>query len=118
LWSWYEGVNTDRQLALAFGRGLQATNILRNREEDKERSVTFYPEGWTDEDMQKYARANLQAGQKYAESLPADSAALKFCRIPLALAIGTLDILEQGKEKLGRNDVLAIVKACLQVAGK
>lgn len=115
LWAWYEGVTTDRNLALGFGRGLQATNILRNREEDKQRSVTFYPEGWTDEMMQDYARTNLEQGKKYLEQLPMNSAAMKFCRIPLALAIGTLDILQQGKEKLGRSDVLAIVKECLQV---
>ena len=118
LWAWYEGVNTDRQLALGFGRGLQSTNILRNREEDKVRSVTFYPEGWTDDDMQAYARENLDLGKKYIDSLPADSAALKFCKIPFALAVGTLNIIQQGKEKLGRTDVLAIVKDCLQVESK
>jgi farnesyl-diphosphate farnesyltransferase len=35
--------------------------------------------------------------------------ALDFCKIPLALAHGTLEALAQGKEKLSRGDVLAII---------
>lgn len=118
LWAWYEGVKTDRHLAVAFGRGLQATNILRNRAEDKERGVTFYPPGWTDQDMQNYARKNLDGGELYKQSLPQTSAALIFCKIPHALAVGTLNILQQGKQKLERTDVVTIVKECLQVEGK
>lgn len=114
LWSWYEGITTDRNLALAFGRGLQATNIVRNKDEDKGRSVSFYPEGWSDEDMHAYARANLEEANKYIAALPSDSAALKFCRIPFALAVGTLNFIQAGKEKLGRSDVLAIVKQCVE----
>jgi len=118
LWAWHEGVKTDRHLAVAFGRGLQATNILRNRGEDKDRGVTFYPEGWTDRDMQDYARENLNLGELYKQSLPEGSAAITFCKIPLALAVGTLNIIQQGKEKLERADVVNIVKTCLGVGSK
>ncbi len=34
IWEWFEGVKTDRGLAVAFGRGLQAVNMLRNVDED------------------------------------------------------------------------------------
>lgn len=113
LWAWYEGVKTDRHLAVCFGRGLQATNILRNRGEDKDRGVTFYPPGWTDDDMQAYARRNLEGGEEYKKSLPEGSAALTFCKIPLALAVGTLNIMQLGKAKLEREEVVSIVKECL-----
>jgi farnesyl-diphosphate farnesyltransferase len=47
IWEWFEGVKTDRNLTIGYGRGLQSVNILRNSGEDKERGVTFYPPGWT-----------------------------------------------------------------------
>jgi len=39
LWAWYDNTQTNRQEAIAFGRGLQAVNILRNHQEDKLRGV-------------------------------------------------------------------------------
>lgn len=117
LWEWYEGVKTDRQLAIDFGRGLQATNILRNKGEDKERGVTFYPEGWSEREMQEYAKENLKRAQLYKESLPKNSAALKFSSIPLALAVATVEYISDGKDKLTRTDVLSIVKKCIGVGG-
>jgi farnesyl-diphosphate farnesyltransferase len=47
IWGWYENVHTDRSLAIAYGRGLQSVNILRNSAEDLTRGVSFYPPGWT-----------------------------------------------------------------------
>src|SRR5699024_11623516 len=45
LWDFCAGVKTDRELAIGYGRGLQAVNILRNEEEDlEERDVSFVPE--------------------------------------------------------------------------
>src|SRR5699024_12715300 len=63
IWEWYDGTETDRDLAIGFGRGLQAVNILRNQEEDmEERGVSFMPEGWTRADLFVYARENLAKG--------------------------------------------------------
>jgi len=45
--------------------------------------------------------------------LPKDSAASTFCKIPLALAVATLDCLKEDKEKLSRTDVCKIVAKCL-----
>ncbi|WP_121970568.1 phytoene/squalene synthase family protein [Leptolyngbya sp. BC1307] len=108
LWAWHDGTQTSRTEAIGFGRGLQSVNILRNHAEDMTRGVDFYPNGWTDADMQRYARRNLALADAYTATLP-KGPALTFCRIPLALAHGTLDALSQGREKLSRSDVLAIV---------
>lgn len=108
LWAWHDGTQTNRSEAIGFGRGLQSVNILRNHAEDMTRGVDFYPTGWTDADMQRYARRNLSLADAYTAALP-KGPALTFCQIPLALAHGTLDALCEGKEKLSRSDVLAIV---------
>lgn len=112
LWAWYDNTQTDRELAIGFGRGLQAVNILRNHKEDKRRGVSFFPQGWQLEDMHEYARYNLSLGDAYTQSLP-KGPALQFCQIPLTLAHATLEVLTLGKPKLTRNDVMALVaKVC------
>jgi farnesyl-diphosphate farnesyltransferase len=108
LWKQYEGIDTDQELAVAFGRGLQAVNIIRNRGEDLSRGVDFFPDGWGFEEMFLYARRNLALADKYSESIK-PGPVLDFCRIPLALAHGTLDALALGEEKLTRDDVIKIV---------
>lgn len=114
LWAWHDGTETSRMEAIGFGRGLQSVNILRNHLEDKDRGVDFFPEGWTAEDMQRYARRNLKMADAYTRALP-KGPALLFCRIPLALATATIDALAQGREKLTRADVMAIVTPLLGI---
>ena len=109
LWAWYDGTQTNRTQAVGFGRGLQAVNILRNHSDDLARGVDFYPEGWTRETMQAYARRNLALADAYTNALP-EGPALNFCQIPLLLAHGTLDALSNGKEKLSRSDVIALIQ--------
>jgi farnesyl-diphosphate farnesyltransferase len=109
LWAWYDGTQTNRAHAVGFGRGLQAVNILRNQSEDQTRGVSFFPEGWTREQMHSYAHRNLALADAYTQALPIGPA-LDFCQIPLLLAHGTLDALTHGKEKLSRSDVLALIK--------
>lgn len=109
LWAWYDGTQTNRTEAIGFGRGLQAVNILRNHSEDLQRGVDFYPTDWSATEMQAYARRNLALADAYTNALPIGPA-LDFCRIPLTLAHGTLDALANGKEKLSRSDVLALIE--------
>jgi farnesyl-diphosphate farnesyltransferase len=109
LWGWYDGTQTNRSHAIGFGRGLQAVNIARNYSEDLRRGVNFFPDGWQPQDVYQYARRNLKLADYYTQSLP-PGPALNFCRIPLALAYGTLDVLALGKEKLSRSDVMALVQ--------
>ncbi|BDA70842.1 hypothetical protein RIVM261_063650 [Rivularia sp. IAM M-261] len=110
LWAWYDGTQTNRTLAIGFGRGLQAVNIIRNYSEDSVRGVTFTPKGWDANKLQAYARKNLALASAYNASLPPDSPALDFCQIPLTLAYGTLEAIAHGKEKLSRSDVVALLQ--------
>lgn len=115
LWSWYDNTTTDRAQAIAFGRGLQAVNIVRNQGEDSQRGVSFIPNGWSNRDVQDYARKQLELAQLYIESLPKGSPALSFCQIPYVLAKGTLDAISLGKPKLSRHDVLSLVEKVTNV---
>ncbi|XTZ12103.1 MAG: squalene/phytoene synthase family protein, partial [cyanobacterium endosymbiont of Rhopalodia inflata] len=113
LWAWYDGTQTNRTHAIGFGRGLQAVNIIRNHREDLKRGVNFLPQGWLEQDIHQYARCNLTLADYYTKSLP-PGPALDFCKIPLALAYGTLEVMALGKKKLSRSDVIALVQ---QVTG-
>ena len=108
IWAWYDGTETNREHAIGFGRGLQAVNMLRNRQEDLSRGVDFFPNGWDSKMMQEYTRSQLQMANLYIEAL-SESPALDFCRIPLTLAYGTLEAIAAGKEKLSRKEVLSLV---------
>jgi farnesyl-diphosphate farnesyltransferase len=114
LWAWYDGTQTDRYHAIGFGRGLQAVNILRNREDDLARGVDFFPDGWGASRMQVYARRNLALADAYTLEL-SSTAALSFCKIPLTLAYATLDVLDQGGAKLSRDDVLHLIEQASRV---
>lgn len=107
--AWFDGSQMDRTAALCFGRGLQAVNVLRNRDEDLARGVDYFPAGWSVERMQQYARRNLGAAEEYARTLPAGPFAY-FIQIPLALAVATLDALARGEYKLTRGAVLELVR--------
>jgi farnesyl-diphosphate farnesyltransferase len=113
LWNWFDATQTKRDLAVSFGRGLQAVNIIRNRDEDLSRGVNFFPSGWDFKDMLNYAKHNLALANLYIEEIES-APILNFCKIPLALAHGTLDALEAGEAKLSRAAVNQIV---LQVTG-
>ncbi|MEC4813831.1 MAG: phytoene/squalene synthase family protein [Scytonema sp. PMC 1069.18] len=115
LWAWYDGTQTNRTQAIGFGRGLQAVNILRNHMEDLGRGVNFYPQGWSTEKLHQYARRNLVLADAYVSALP-EGPALDFCQIPLTLAYGTLDALANGKQKLSRSDVIALINQLSQTS--
>ncbi len=104
IWKWYDGTETDYDLAIGYGRGLQAVNMLRNQDEDAERGVRFIPDGWTRADMFDYARDNLAKADEYMEDLETKNIVL-FCRIPLALAKKTLKAMDDGHEKMTRTEV-------------
>ena len=109
IWKWYDGTETDYELAIGFGRGLQAVNILRNQHEDfAERGVRFIPEGWTRADVFDYARENLKLAEQYMKDIKTRNIYL-FCKIPLALANRTLKAMEDGREKMTRQEVEEVV---------
>ncbi len=108
IWCWYNGTQTNRQLAVCFGRGLQAVNILRNRDEDLHRGVDFFPDGWGTKELIQYASTNLKLAEKYTRNLP-DGPVADFCKIPLTLAGATLEAVSKGKGKLSRDTVVSLV---------
>ncbi len=108
IWGWFDGTPIDRICAVEFGRGLQAVNILRNRKEDNDRGVNFFPAGWTDKDMFAYARKNLDLARAGVISMPKSSFKF-FVDIPLHLAEATLNAIENGVGKLSREEVMQIV---------
>lgn len=109
IWKWYDGTETDYNLAIGFGRGLQAVNILRNQDEDfVERGVRFIPDDWTRDDIFDYARENLQLADEYMKDIKTRHIYL-FCKIPLALAKRTLKAMEEGREKMTRQEVEEVV---------
>ncbi|WP_421383162.1 squalene/phytoene synthase family protein [Bacillus salacetis] len=110
LWEHYGEEETDRELAIAYGRGLQAVNILRNEKEDLvERDVSFVPDGWNRAKLFEYADENLAKADEYMKSLQKRSILL-FCRLPLALAHKTLKAMKEGQEKMTRAEVEQTVK--------
>lgn len=105
LWEWNAGVKSDRELAIGFGRGLQAVNILRNEQEDlAERGVSFVPDGWTRRDLFQYAEENLAKAEEYVKLIEKRSILL-FCRLPLALAHKSLKAMKEGRKKISRAEV-------------
>jgi farnesyl-diphosphate farnesyltransferase len=105
LWEVYAGEKTNRDLAIGYGRGLQAVNILRNEQEDlAERGVSFVPDGWTRLDLFKYADENLAKADDYMKALH-NRSVLLFCRLPLALAHKTLNAMKEGRAKISRAEV-------------
>ncbi|MEG0261058.1 MAG: squalene/phytoene synthase family protein [Lysinibacillus sp.] len=105
LWEWGAGIKTDRELAIGYGRGLQAVNILRNQDEDMdERGVSFVPDGWTRDDLFAYAEENLAKGDLYMKGLDKRTIRL-FSRLPHALAHKTLKAMQEGREKMTRAEV-------------
>jgi farnesyl-diphosphate farnesyltransferase len=113
IWKWHDGTETDPELAIAFGRGLQAVNMLRNYDEDLERGVTFVPDGWNRDDMFHYANNNLAKADLYVKSIQ-NKRIIMFCKVPLALAHSTLKALKSGKEKISRKEVEGIVEQLKQ----
>lgn len=110
IWNWSYGEETDRELAIGFGRGLQAVNILRNEEEDQEeRGVNFVPDGWTRTELFAYAEENLAKADAYIETLT-DKSVILFCRLPLTFAHKSLNAMKEGREKMSREEVEQTVK--------
>lgn len=113
LWTLYGESDVSKDQSVAFGRGLQLVNIISNRSEDSERGVNFHPPGWSFDEMLEYARQNLQIAESYTSRIKLDPI-YNFCKIPLALANGTLDAIVSGKSKLNRISVLKIVSGAVR----
>jgi farnesyl-diphosphate farnesyltransferase len=108
IWTWFDGSQIDRLAAIAFGRGLQSVNILRNRQEDADRGVDFFPRDWAEKQMFVYARKNIEQAKTGIARITHQSFRA-MVDIPLALAEATLLAIENGQPKLSRAQVMQIV---------
>ncbi|WP_067844059.1 squalene/phytoene synthase family protein [Amphibacillus sediminis] len=109
IWYWHDQTEADVELAVGFGRGLQAVNILRNQLEDQARGICFFPDDWKQTDMFEYANHNLMIAKTYIENITNPNI-LVFCKIPFRLANHTLKALKKGQEKLSRKEVKGLVE--------
>lgn len=106
MFEWDTGLKTDYDLAIGYGRGLQAVNILRNEKEDmEERGVSFVPDGWTRDDLFAYADEQLAHGDAYIESTRSKKKVYMFAKLPHVLAHKTLAVMKEGREKMTRAEV-------------
>lgn len=109
VWMEFYGMALSSKHAIHFGRALQLVNIIRNRNDDAARGVSFFPHGWDMAQMMAYARHNLEVAYNYALTL--DNAAFTYLiKVPLELAQATLDAIADGKEKISRDMVNQIVQ--------
>ncbi|MFC9176793.1 squalene/phytoene synthase family protein [Streptomyces sp. NPDC057107] len=69
LWSWYDGTPSQRTHGIAFGRLLQAVNILLDREEDAGRGIDFLPTDWDLRRMITYAQQQADDAAYYIDTL-------------------------------------------------
>ncbi len=113
-----------RDLAAAFGQGLQLVNILKDVPGDLERGVVFLPRSLLREhrlepsqlleprrrqaglaalrELCGRARLQLEEAKTYVRSwpLPGGEPIRLFCAVPLLLALATLDEIEAGEDTL------------------
>ena len=111
IWHWYDGTVCDEHESISFGRALQSVNIIRNRTEDLERGVDFFPADWDMPDMIHYARRQIGIAEQYMIKLEPGGPVYQFCIIPLSLAKASLDVIEKGREKLTRLEVNALISS-------
>lgn len=114
-------VPTMKEMGIHFGKGLQLVNILRDREEDKERGRSYLPPDGDIHSWEVLCRSYLKDGVRYAQALK--SRRLRFSTVlPAWLGLATLDLIEEGatrggkvvKQKVSRSVVRRLmVKALL-----
>lgn len=105
-------------LSVSFGEGLQLTNILKDRVEDKSRNVSFLPKVAASEyrKMVEYyislCQGHLDDALAFICKLPAGEYGIRlFCLLNIAMATATLKLIsksdqfDEKKPKISRNKV-------------
>lgn len=77
LFAWHSGEPRDRRLAVACGRQMYLSHLVRHREDDLLRGVDLYPTGWDDDDAVAYARQFAGSMEAYARQ-PAPPPIMRF----------------------------------------
>jgi len=113
-----------RERAVSFGLGLQMVNIVKDVAEDHLRGDVFLPESLAEQqglvleellrpehrsaalrvvrEVSRIARAHLERAREYALLWPPREGAevRRFCAVPLALALATLHVVDDGDATL------------------
>jgi farnesyl-diphosphate farnesyltransferase len=100
-----------------FGEGLQLVNILKDAPGDAKQGRVYLPKDVPRAEIVRLAREDLAVAGRYTEELCARGATagtIAFCTLPQKLAVATLDALDAGRPKLTRDEVAAIVSACIR----
>lgn len=103
LWSWHNGIQTDRGKAVIYGKSLQLVNILLNENEDKKRGVNFIPPEMSHQDLFELSQKYLLLGYSWAEQIQ-DTDLFKFTVFPLEIAKKATE-LYLIKERLVKSDI-------------
>lgn len=87
-----------RERAVAFGEGLQLTNILKDEREDVAAGRSFLPTGVSRKDVVGLARENLRAAMEYVlllRSAGAPRGFVEFTSLPVLFAVETVHELDR-----------------------
>lgn len=117
--------NALMTLSVSFGEGLQLTNILKDRAEDRKRNVSFLPP-CREEDYKKMVFSYIEICQGHLDDaldficlVPAKDYGIRFfCLLNIAMATATLkviskaDVYSDAKLKISRNKVKLLYCFC------
>ncbi|MGN1280411.1 MAG: squalene/phytoene synthase family protein [Succinivibrio sp.] len=117
--------NSLMNLSVSFGEGLQLTNILKDRAEDKKRNVSFLPP-CPEDDYENMVRSYIQICQGHLDDaldficlLPVKEYGVRFfCLLNIAMATATLKVISKAdvnsdeKLKITRNKVKFLYCIC------
>ena len=117
---------TIMTLSVSFGEGLQLTNILKDRFEDKDRGAHFLPvkeNGLSSTDTVLHyislCQGHLDDALDFILNLPQQEQGIRFfCLLNIAMATATIKLIakdlskETGKVKISRNTVKILYVLC------
>lgn len=98
--------------APTFGEALQLVNILKDASSDAVQGRRYLPPSVERAAVVALARTDLATAHEYLAALGSGGATpdmVRFCTLPVRLAVATLDALERGEPKLPRDEVMKIV---------
>lgn len=118
----------ERLMALSpsFGQGLQMVNIIKDRQEDKSRGVSYLPPDASDrEGLLRYvgiACGHLYDALDFVRALPPrDTGIRRFCLLCICMAAATLRLYARNPDgvslKITRKEVKRLLAFCLICAG-
>ncbi|WP_236794113.1 squalene/phytoene synthase family protein [Amycolatopsis sp. GM8] len=96
VWTWFDGTRCNRTWLVGYGRGIQAANIMQDKETDAQRGVSFVPPGWDHRRMHDYARRELLLADRHVDALAPASPARRWCEQPMAIAWHTVNTAVAG----------------------